>query len=293
MSKFTQRIICRFRLIEAEIMSVLWHGDPISQEYSSLEQWIQHCIDNMADWQRDIYAASEANKDRSLNARWTEMRLYSDIACPYILSLLHRSSQRIPNPSREKMMVALVNAVKVADGYFQQSEAEAGKIKYVFHPCHHVFDCALIFLQGLQRCKKEVAQNYSWQQVEEWMHVFSKCFLSISERWAAAKRCFEEYERLLLPVKKEYLEFLEQRASYRPPTLHQTVSDTSTMYDYQIPSCVFTEGDEAYQLWTVFNPTTSTTDTPDPLGVLSYNLPPSDWNAEFSLNDNMDMIPEM
>ncbi|RII23931.1 hypothetical protein CUC08_Gglean012762 [Alternaria sp. MG1] len=292
-SKFTQRIICRFRLIEAEIISVLWHGDPISQEYSSLEQWIQHCIDNMADWQRDIYAASEANKDRSLNARWTEMRLYSDIACPYILSLLHRSSQRIPNPSREKMMVALVNAVKVADGYFQQSEAEAGKIKYVFHPCHHVFDCALIFLQGLQRCKKEVAQNYSWQQVEEWMHVFSKCFLSISERWAAAKRCFEEYERLLLPVKKEYLEFLEQRASYRPPTLHQTVSDTSTMYDYQIPSCVFTEGDEAYQLWTVFNPTTSTTDTPDPLGVLSYNLPPSDWNAEFSLNDNMDMIPEM
>jgi hypothetical protein len=292
-SKFTQRIICRFRLIEADIIAVLWHGDPISKEYSSLEQWMQHCNDGMAEWQREIYANAKANKDRGLNARWTEMCLYSDIAFPYILSLLNRSSRRIPNPSRQQMMVALLNAVKVADGYFQQSEAEAGKIKYVFHPCHHVFNCALIFLQGLQRCKQEVANNYPWLQVEEWMRVFSKCFLSISERWAAAKRCYEEYERLLLPVKNEYIEYLDQKATFRPPSLHQTTSDSSSLYDYQVPTPVLTEVDEAYQFWTVFNPTTSTTDTSDSLGAISYNhLPPRDWNAEFSLNDNMDMMPD-
>jgi hypothetical protein len=293
-SKFTQRIICRFRLIEADIIAVLWHGDPISEEHSSLEQWMQqHCIDGMAEWQREIYASAKANKDRGLNPRWTEMCLYSDIAFPYILSLLYRSSRRIPNPSRPQMMVALVNAVKVADGYFQQSEAEAGKIKYVFHPCHHVFNCALVFLQGLQRCKQEVAESYPWPQVQEWMRVFSKCFLSISERWAAAKRCYEEYERLLLPVKTEYLDFLDQKATFRSPPLHQTTSDASSLYDYQMPTPGLTEVDEAYQFWTIFNPTTSTTDTTDPLGAFSYNhLPPSDWNAEFSLNDNMDMIPD-
>lgn len=292
MSKFTQRIICRFRLIEADIISVLWHEDPISSDFSSLAQWMQQCVENITCWQQEIYAAASANKDRSLNARWTEMCLYSDIATPYILSLLNRSSKLIPNPNREQMMVALVNSVKVADGYFQQSEAEAGKIKYVFHPCHHVFNCALIFLQGLQRCKKEVARHYTWVQVEEWMHVFSKCFLSISERWAAARRCYEEYERLLLPVKAEYLEYLEQKATLHPPSLQQATSDTSSMYDYQMPPPVLTEVDEAYQFWTIFNPTTSTTDGTDPLGVCSYNLPPADWNAEFSLNDNMDMISD-
>ncbi|KAH7558450.1 hypothetical protein BM1_04587 [Bipolaris maydis] len=294
-SKFTQRIICRFRLIEADIISVLWHGDPFSNEFTSLEQWIQQCVENITNWQKEIYAAANANTDPSLNARWTEMCLYSDIASPYILSLLNRTSRRIPNPSKEQMMIALVNAVKVADGYFQQSEAEAGKIKYVFHPCHHVFNCALIFLQGLQRCKRDIARHYSWQQVQDWMHVFSKCFLSISERWAAARRCYEEYERLLLPVKAEYLEYLEQKASLHPPSFHKARSDTSSVGEYQIPPSGLTEVDEAYQFWTIFNPTTSKVDGTDPVGTYPYiNLPPQDWNAEFSLNvnDNADMILE-
>ncbi|EOA83233.1 uncharacterized protein SETTUDRAFT_155793 [Exserohilum turcica Et28A] len=293
-SKFTQRIICRFRLIEADIISVLWQGDPISEEHASLEQWMQRCVEKITSWQQEIYAAASANKDHSLNARWTEMCLYSDIAHPYILSLLNRSSRRIPNPSKEQMMVALVNAVKVADGYFLQSEAEAGKIKYVFHPCHHVFNCALIFLQGLQRCKREVARLYPWQQVEDWMNVFSKCFLSISERWAAARRCYEEYERLLPPVKSEYLEYLDQKVSLHPPSLQQATSDSSSRYEYQIPPPVLTEVDEAYQFWTIFNPTTSAIDGADPLGTCSYNLPPRDWNAEFSLNvnDNLEMVSD-
>jgi hypothetical protein len=284
-SKFTQRIICRFRLIEADIISILWHGDPVPKEFTTIEQWMQHCINAMAEWQREIYASAAANKDRSLVARWTEMCLYTDIACPYILVALYRSSRRIPNPTTSQMMNALVNAVKVADGYFQQSEAEAGKIKYVFHPCHHVFNCALVFLQGLQRCKQEVAENYSWHQVEDWMHVFAKCFTSIAERWAAATRCLEEYERLLLPIKKEYMEFLAQKASYLPSTLRPEVSMTG-LYEYSAPvGSAPTEVDEAYNFWNVFN-LTSTNDTSEVSGALEdkYNVPPRDWTAEFSLN---------
>ncbi|KAF1941930.1 hypothetical protein EJ02DRAFT_346672 [Clathrospora elynae] len=290
-SKFTQRIICRFRLIEADIVSVLWHGDPLPKD-CSMDQWMQRCINAMADWQREIYAATDANKDRGLIPRWIEMCLYSDIAYPYILTLLYRSSRRIPNPTTQQMMIALVNAVKVADGYFRQSEAEAGKIKYVFHPCHHVFNCALVFLQGLQRCKQLVAQSYPWQQVEVWMHVFVKCLSSISERWAGAKGCLEEYERLLLPVKKEYMDFLSQRPSFSPPTLHQTVSDPGSLYDYPAPAPVSTEVDDAYQFWTAFNPTTTTADATESLDAFSYNLPPRDWNAEFSLNDGMDTMAD-
>lgn len=282
-SKFTQRIICRFRLIEAEIIAVLWHGDPIPQEFESIDQWMQHCVQYMAEWQQEIYAAAATNKDRSLIARWTEMCLYTDIAVPYVLVALNRQSRRISSPSTNQMMIALVNAVKVAEGYFKQSEAEAGKIKYVFHPCHHVFNCALVFLQGLQRCKQEVAEVYSWQQVDQWMHVFVNCFTSISERWTAARRCLEEYERLLLPIRKDYVDFLTQKASLLPPSLRPQVSMTG-MFEFSEPITAPTEVDEAYKFWNVFNPT-STTDLSDLHGG-PLALPPTsgDWTSEFHLN---------
>lgn len=282
-SKFTLRIICRFRFIEAEVTSVLWHGDSIPKDMT-LEQWEQQCIDAMSQWRQEIYASAHANKDHGLVQRWKEMTLYSDIAVPYILVSLYRPSKRNPSPTTHQMMIALANAVKVADGYYQQSEAEAGRIKYVFHPCHHVFNCALVFLQGLQRCKQEVSDCYSWQQVEEWLHVFAKCFFSIAERWGAAKRCFEEFERLLAPIKKEYLEFLSQKASLHRPTIHPASSTSDSYYTYptldQAPAAA--QIDEAYNFWSVFNPTT-TTDNTETMGALPYNMPPRDWNAEFSL----------
>jgi hypothetical protein len=187
-------------------------------------------------------------------------------------------------------MVALDNAVKVADGYFQQSEAEAGRIKYVFHPCHHVFNCALIFLQGVQRCKQEVSDAYSWDQVEEWMNVFAKCFSSIAERWAAAQRCLDEYDRLLTPVKKEYLEFLEQKASSKEPLMQDATLVPDDLYGYSAigPPSAPAEIDEACTFWTVFNPTTTTDTLMEPSGAFVYNVP-RDWNAEFSLNFGMEM----
>lgn len=287
-SKFTQRIICRFRLIEAEIISVLWHGDLIPKDVT-MEQWEQQCIDAMSQWQQEIYASAQANKDPGLVQRWKEMTLYSDIAFPYILVTLYRPSRHNPTPTTDQMMISLANAVKVADGYFQQSEAEAGRIKYVFHPCHHVFNCALIFLQGLQRCKQEVSDAYSWKEVEEWMHVFAKCFSSIAERWAAAKRCLEEYDRLLIPIKKEYTEFLEQKASIQQPLMQEPASIPENLYVYQTigPAEPPADIDGAYNFWSVFHPTT-TTDITEAPGAFVYNAPPADWNAEFSLYPGME-----
>ncbi|KAF2819375.1 hypothetical protein CC86DRAFT_307185 [Ophiobolus disseminans] len=288
-SKFTQRIICRFRLIEADVISVLWHGDSIPKDMT-MEQWEQYCIDAMSQWRQEIYASAHSNKDHGLVQRWKEMVLYSDIAFPYILVSLYRPSKRKPTPTTNQMMIAMANAVKVAEGYYQQSEAEAGRIKYVFHPCHHVFMSALIFLQTLQRCKKEVSDCYSWQQVEEWLYAFVKCFSSIAERWTAAKRCLDEFERLLAPIKNEYKDFIAQQA-----TLHQIptrpVATTSENY-YTHPSMApiptpapapaSAEIDEAYNFWSVFKSTTQT-DTTEAMSAFSYNVPPQDWNAEFSL----------
>ncbi|KAF2126160.1 GAL4-like transcription factor-like protein [Dothidotthia symphoricarpi CBS 119687] len=298
-SKFTQRIICRFRLIEAEVISVLWHGDPIPSGSTSIEQWMQRCIADISLWQQEIYAAANMNRDPGLVARWKEMTLYSDISVPYILVTLYRPSRRIPDPNTCQMMIALVNAVKVADGYFQQSEAEAGRIKYVFHPCHHVFNCALVFLQGLQRCKQEVSQAYSWEDIEEWMHVFGKCFSRIAERWTAAQRCLEEYERLLSPIKNEYLDFLEHNASLLPLS-SQAPATSRGPHRYSAPGpssatppappSAPAKIDEAFNLWSAFNPSTTPSATKSP-SVLPYNTPPRDWNAEFSLRYGTESIP--
>jgi hypothetical protein len=282
-SKFTQRIICRFRLIEAEIISVMWLGDTIPKD-TTMEQWEQQCIDTMAQWRQEIYALAHANKDPGLVQRWKEMALYSDIAYPYILVTLYRPSRQNPTPSTNQMMVALANAVKVAEGYFQQSEAEAGRIKYVFHPCHHVFNCALVFLQGIQRCKQEVSDAYSWKEVEEWMYVFAKCFSSIAERWAAARRCLEEYDRLLTPIKKEYIEFLNHKVSLHKAPSQFSAGTPEGLYQYPTmgPQPAPADIDEAYNFWSVFNPTT-TTDNAEAPSTFVYNQPPRDWNAEFSL----------
>jgi hypothetical protein len=291
-SKFTQRIICRFRLIEADIISVLWHGDSIPNGIT-MDQWEQQCINAIIVWRQEIYDSASANQDPTLIQRWKEMMLYSDIVYPYILVTLYRPSRRNPTPTTNQTMIALANAVEVADGYYQQSEAEAGRIKYVFHPCHHVFNCALIFLQGLQRCKHEVSETYSWSEVEEWMHVFAKCFSSIAERWTAAKRCLEEYERLLIPIKKEYTDFLSQKASQYSAPLQMTAPTGGHMYNYPAATAApVADIDEAYNLWSVFNNTT-TTDTIEPLGALAYNEPPQDWNAEFSLTFGMESISEV
>ncbi|KAH7067782.1 GAL4-like transcription factor-like protein [Paraphoma chrysanthemicola] len=293
-SKFTQRIICRFRLIEAEIISVLWHGEPIPNAVS-MTQWEQQCIDAMTQWRREIYASAQANKDPGLVQRWKEMTLYSDIAFPYILVNLNRPTRFRQTPTTEQMMVALENAVKVADGYFQQSEAEAGRIKYVFHPCHHVFNCALIFLQGLQRCMQEVSERHPWKEVENWMFVFANCFSSIAERWAAAKRCLDEYERHLAPIKKDYVDFLAQKQSLQQPLIQPVTPMPDTMYEYPTmgpsPAPFPAEIDEAYKLWPVFNPTTSI-ETGEAQGNFGYNIPPRDWNAEFSLTFAMEPMSE-
>jgi hypothetical protein len=285
-SKFTQRIICRFRLIEAEIISVLWHGEPLPRECASVAQWIQKCTAAMLEWQQDIYAAARANEDPGLVARWDEMTLYSRIALPYILVTLNRPSRRCPTPTTSQMMLALVKAVEVADGYFQQSEAGAGRIKYVFHPCHHVFNCALVFLQGLQRCKQEVSDAYRWEQIEEWMEVFANCFSSIAERWAAAKRCLEEYKRLLPPIKKEYADFLAQKTSF-VPIPHPVADIGAPMYNYPTENPAPADIDEAFNIWNVFNPTTASVIN-EPLSAHIYNTTPRDWNAEFSLYAGME-----
>jgi len=210
------------------------------------------------------------------------MLLYADIAYPYILVTLYRPSRRVPEPTVDHLVLAFVNAVHVADGYWQQSNADYGNIKYVFHPCHHVFSAAKVFIQALSRCRLQISERYSLEQIEDFMGRFSRFFSTIAERWPAATSCLEEYERMLAPTKKEYAEYLAQKASYvskqTTPVGAAKVGDAVFgLYNY--PSDL----DEALNFWTSSNPTTTTDTVSDTLAAHAYNIP-HDWHAEFSLN---------
>ncbi|KAF2786097.1 hypothetical protein K505DRAFT_319015 [Melanomma pulvis-pyrius CBS 109.77] len=277
-SKFTSRRIWLFRQIEADIISVLWHGDPIPKEFRSLEEWMQNCKASVTAWHKEVYAAAGANKEPSFVKRWREMLLYADIVYPYILVTLYRPSRRIPQPRTDHLVIAFVNAVEVAHGYWQQSNADYGNIKYVFHPCHHVFNSAIVFLQALPRCKSEISERYTLQEVEDWMARFSRFFATISERWPAATRCLEEYERLLAPTKKEYLDFLDQKANFVRRQAVPIGNMVEDMYNYP------TDLDDAVNFWTVCNPTTTADPTIEPLAAAyAFNVS-HDWNAEFNLD---------
>ncbi|KAF2187490.1 GAL4-like transcription factor-like protein [Zopfia rhizophila CBS 207.26] len=279
-SKFTSRRIWLFRKIEADIMSVLYQNEPIPKDCCSLEQWMQGIEASIIEWHREVFRAGAANTDPAFEARWQEMLLYANIAYPYILVILFRPSPRIKEPSKENLLKAFIASVRVADGYWQQSNADFGRIKYVFHPCHHTFASARVFLQALQRCTAEISDIYSPEQVEEWMGCFSRFFSTIAERWPAATRCLEEYERLLAPVKKNYAEFLAQKVNN---AFQPTVPLGDMIVD---PLTYSTNLEEPFNLWTVFNPAT-TVDASDTLGAYAYV--PHDWDAEF--NFGMDAIP--
>ncbi|KAF1961990.1 GAL4-like transcription factor-like protein [Byssothecium circinans] len=276
-SKFTSRRICLFRRIEAEIFAVMRHGEPVPKEYSSMEHWMQRCETAILEWQDEIRAASQANEDPGFVERWKEMCLYSDIAVPYIFVALYRPAPANPTPTTIQLMTAFANSVKVAQGYWQQANTDFGRIKYVFHPCHHVFNCADIFLRILQRCKQEISERYTWEQLEQMMGSFSTCFAAIAERWTVAGRCLEEYQRELAGIKKEYLDFLAQKASLVPQMPPSPMGEAmGRLYTYSVPP----PDDEALNFWNVF---TTTADTLETLQAMTYNTP-NDWNAEFDLN---------
>ncbi|CAI6334537.1 unnamed protein product [Periconia digitata] len=278
-SKFTSRRICLFRLVEAEIFAVTRHGQPVPKQFNSFEHWMQDCEQRIIDWQSEIYANASANQDRGFDERWKEMKLYSDIAVPYIFVVLHRPSSLNPTPSTAQLMTAFVNAVKVAEGYWKQHNADFGRIKYVFHPCHHVFNSADIFLHALQRCKQEISELYPWKTIEQWMGCFSACFLVVAERWTVAKRCLEEYERELAGVKKEYTDFLAHKAALVPKPLTPIGEPVEGFYAYQQHGV---DASSSMKCWNVFDAAT-TGEAANLLPPVTYNIP-HDWNQEFNFN---------
>ena len=196
--------------------------------------------------------------------------------------LLFRQSKRIPEPTTENQLTAFASAVKVADGYFKQSNADSGNIKYVFHPCHHCFASAVAFLHALSRCKSEISCKYSWYEIETWMSVFSRFFLTIAERWPAAMRCLEEYERLLDPVRTEYLEFLN-KSPQMPAVRHVA----NPLYSYPGPP---SDIGDALSFLTAFSPATMA-DPTDQKPAQAYSTP-QDWNTEFNLKLGMETTSE-
>jgi hypothetical protein len=274
-SKFTSKRIWLFRQIEAEIMSVMHQSDPLPTDCVSLDDWMPKMVSSIAGWHKEVYQASSENTEICFQSRWEEMKLWSDIGHPYLLLILYKPSKRVPHPKSESWMTALFSAVQIADGYCKQAESGDGNIKYVFQPCHQCFAAALVFLQALSCCKLEIPASHTWEEIQVWMSVFSKFFSIISERWPAATRCLEEYERLLEPIKREYLDLSRSKHKHVP-------QQTTTLG---------TELGEIYNSWAVSN-ASSTTDSPEVLSGYAY-CTPQDWKREFNLDLNvvMETIP--
>lgn len=210
-TKFPARYIWRYREVECDIVSVLFHGEPLPSSFISLEQWMSHQELAIRTWNGEIHSARQRNADPRSQSQWDEMQLYSDIATAYILVTLFRPCPRIKYPAADNLVKAFSAAAGVADGSWRQANLEFGSSKYVFHACYHSFSAAVTFLQALQRVKHRIMAVYTWEQVESDMNTFPRFFATVAERWPAASRCLDEYERLLAPIKKEVADFLDSQ----------------------------------------------------------------------------------
>lgn len=269
-SKLTSRKIWLFRQIEAEVISVIHQNEPMPSECTTLQQWMQKIETSMHEWHRRIDEDAAANRDPEFDLRWNEMKLYSDIAQPYILVTMYRPSRRIPVPDTENLIIAFENAVRVADNYCKQFNIEAGNIKYVFHSCHHSFNSAQVFLNVLKRCPSEISERYSLEQIEDSIRIFARCFSIIAERWPAATGCLEEFERLLTPIKKDYENFLREKATQARTNV--TLGNSAREY-YNFSGV--TDAGGAYNLVGALNPL-ATMESADPPEVPAHDVP-LDW----------------
>lgn len=278
--KMLARRIWLFRQIEAEVTSVLHQQGSQPVEGVALHDWIQKMRRSISEWRTEIYTSAQGNRDPMALSRYDDLKLYADIAYPYIILLLCKPSKRTAQPTRDEWLEAFESAVRVAEGYTRQANADTGSIKYVFHPCHHCFSAALVFLQALTRCSSDISTRYSQTHVEAWMKVFSYFFSTVSERWPAASRCLEEYERILEPIKHQYLRFLEQK-EWRSMQGLSPLSNQSNAVHSVIPMAT-NEMDNAFNYYETFNPTFTTVNG-DLLSSPMFQ-PPRDWKTEFNFN---------
>ncbi|KAF4945406.1 hypothetical protein FSARC_14432 [Fusarium sarcochroum] len=288
-TKFASWRIWQFRQIEAEILSVLFHNGQIPSPHLSLGWWMDAIEAKINGWNREVHQSASLNTDPRNAFQWEEMCLYADIARDYIIVTLFRPSPQIEEPPRENLMKAFTAGIGVADGYWRQSNLGFGNSKYVFHPCYHTFSAAIVFLRALQRCKDTISAMYTLDEIENFIACFSRLFTTIAERWPAASRCLEEFERLMVPVKREYIDHTIQAA--------RNVSQSSSYG--QIPA--FGETDEmalcsAWQLDSIDLEPLLVSELLDHEGSglsfavtthwnaesdLSFSVP-IDWNAEFN-----------
>ncbi|KIW17140.1 hypothetical protein PV08_04331 [Exophiala spinifera] len=271
-AKFVSRRIWLFRKVESSIMSILYQNEPLPSDCPSLESWMAETEHEIMCWREEVHHKASLNQDSSVKSQWDELELYADIAYNYIIVLLFRSCPRIRVPSRQHLMKAFAASKEVATGYWRQANTEFGYMKYVFHPCHHTFLSAIVFLQALQYCRPDIADAYEIEEVEEFMDRFSRFFSTISERWPAATQCLQEYERLLGPIKQDYLDFLLLR---NQSTSEIDLLQNAPMDEYLDGTAHFRD---PFEIWPVTNPLLSSNgnDTFD-----AYSYLPYDWNAEF------------
>ncbi|KAF2487703.1 fungal-specific transcription factor domain-containing protein [Neohortaea acidophila] len=209
-TKAVSRRIWLFRQVEASIISVLYQEGPLP-EGMTLETWMTNADKEINEWKLEVHRAAEQYQDDAgASSQWKEMELYANIASMWILVQLYRPCPRIKAPDRTNLAKAATAAVQVANGYWEQQTTQFGYLKYVFHPCHHVFSSALVFLQALQHSQANMAALYSLEEIAEQANSFPRFFTTIAERWPAAARCSEEYDRLLGPIQEEFSNFVRR-----------------------------------------------------------------------------------
>ncbi|KAF2008650.1 hypothetical protein BU24DRAFT_456168 [Aaosphaeria arxii CBS 175.79] len=283
-TKFACRRIWMFRQIEAEVVSVMHQNEEVPPMFNSLEEWMRWINHSITEWRQQILCDSAANTDPKLVSRWKELELYAEIATASIMVTLHRPSRRIPQPSSRDLLIAFANALSVGQGYWYQVNRFSGQIKYVFHPCHHSFDCALVFLLILRRCKVDISEKYQLSQIEEWMDRFSRFFKDNVKRWPSAACFSERYEQLMAQARQEYLDFLNNKAvlaSNQHQDGNATIGPVATGQDQ---GSATREGiDEMFKFFQSFIVAPNATSPIDALASGICMPRSEDWHEEFRL----------
>ncbi|KAJ5613180.1 hypothetical protein N7510_006374 [Penicillium lagena] len=188
----------RYRQLQSEMYAVQFHNKPIPS--GTYQEWMDDMGERIMAWRSSALSSIQAPPEWFDFGTWT------------CVVLLHRPCIRNPNPSEASIKESFEAAVRISDGYWEQSQDK--HVKYTFHAVHNAFESGLVLLYAIEVAPDILRQNYGVKRVLDVVNQISALFLVISKIWPDAMLVGDRYDELQKAVTKRFVQEPDEETAY-------------------------------------------------------------------------------
>ncbi|KAK8201585.1 hypothetical protein M8818_005839 [Zalaria obscura] len=175
--------IIQYHQIHSSMIQVHFQGEALAPG-TTWEEWLGDMEQKLRSWYQSACSAP---------GELTEFSL------AHGLTILHRPSPRMPQPSQRSLLVAFEAACTAAKCL--KEHISSGFFRRPWMAAHHTLETAMIVLYCLRHGMNTITQHFEVQQIFDMTKLFTSNFLAIAgQGWTEVSKCAGVYERLLGPL---------------------------------------------------------------------------------------------